>query len=236
MLPNMLLGRSRALVLVFAGILAGCAIGAATEEDNYDEDGIGGEEPTDAGADVRDGGTGGKGGSKADAADGSGDGGEDDAGLDGGDADGEDDGGDAEPVDPCAPENACADPTDLGTVRGDKGGDTIVVQGTRPQWFKVFVREADEGLLAKKLKVRGTLSSPPGKNFDLYAYRNKGCGGPNGQSNKYSTDDVVTLEWGESGVPNGKDDDEVIHFEVRWATGHVCAEDAPYTLTIRGNP
>lgn len=230
-----------AYFVALSGIFVGCAVGAGPEgEDDDFDDGWGTE---DAGADVRDSGKGGQDGSPGDAAGGAGGA---DGGADGGDGGADGDGGDGGAGGtggsggsgggelPCDATNACSAPTNVGTVRGDDGSDTLTAQGSTSQWFSVRVREVDSSPIGKKLKLRARLSSPPGMNFDLYLYRKASCGSPNAQSNNYSTDDVASLSWGEGAISNGSDDDETIHVEVRWVSGQ-CSSDALYTLTLEGN-
>ena len=223
------------------GLLAGCAVGAATdlEEDpdlvDLDDAGTGEGGIGDAGN--KDSGVGDGGSTDAGGSDDAGDG---DVGDDGGieDDGGIGDGGGEEPT--CGPPNTCFAPTNVGKVSGDKGHDVISRQGTTAEWIKVRVTEDDEGFLAGPvpLRLRLTLISPPGTNFDLFAYYERSaCGAPDKASTRVGSVDDINLQWGEDPgdlLANGKDDDQDILIEVRWVSGE-CPLTQPWQLMIEGN-
>lgn len=259
MLPAMSSLRARAsFFLVLAGILAGCAVGATTDDGDDDFDGIGAGGGQDAGTG---GGSGGNGGSTGGAGGTGGDGGAGGDGGSGGDggAGGEGgaggsggaggqggaggaggSGGGGNGI-PCDATTQCYSPTHLGSMRGDKGSDVITKQGTTSQWFSVHVTEADSGFGAidpVPMRLRVTLTSPPGTNYDLFLYgEDSVCGTPDAESTSSSTEDVVSVWWGEhpsDPFSNSVDDSQTVTLEVRAVSG-TCSSDAPYTLTIEGN-
>jgi len=241
-----------AAYFVALGLLSGCAVGVAESEDDLDygelEDAGIGDGDADGGSGGRGGsggaggsggsggtgGTGGDGGSGGEGGDG-GEGGEGGAGGEGGEGGSGGEGGGGEAIS-CDPINSCYAATGMGTVRGDKGSDSLYREGTTSQWFTVWVTEADDNILPEDMSVTAKLVSPPGTNFDLYLYRqNAACGSPSGQSNNFLTEDSVRLKWSDGDVvANGKDDSETIMVEVRWVSG-TCAKNATWTLTVTGN-
>jgi hypothetical protein len=140
----------------------------------------------------------------------------------------------------CAFVNTCQTARNIGAVRGDEGSDTVQTEGYSSEWLRVRVNEADESLIGKKLKVTITLQPANQSNFDLFVFVNEGsdaveCTTVSGSSMKtLSQTDVVTLSWGESAVPNGKDDDRWVSIEVRHMTG-TCDTTKAWTLTVKGN-
>ncbi len=236
-LPRM----SRRLVQAVAGLmlltLVGCAVGTAVLDDLE-----GGPEPEfdaapeprrDAAQPPQRDATTGDSSSGSDTGSGTGDAGATDTGA----VDASNDSG---PGPSCASPNTCPASQDLGSVSGDTGSGTRTSSATTSKWLKVRITEDDDGIIGSKLKVRISLSSPPGSNFDLYAYLPGGssgvlCTGPTSSSTNSGAPDEVTFDWGEGLVPNGSDDSRNVSIEVRHVSG-TCAAGQSWTLTVRGNP
>jgi hypothetical protein len=171
---------------------------------------------------------------------------DDDAGAYGDDAGTSDDSGTPPPPPPppppptvtCDAPNTCAGATDLGSVSGDDGGDSLVQSGETSQWFTVRVTEDDSSVFSNSLEMLATLTSPPGANFDLYVYVPGGDTRECATASKSSTTtgfDSAGVEFGEGGTfSNGDDDDRTVTVEVRSVSG-TCAPGQKWTLNIYGN-
>lgn len=136
----------------------------------------------------------------------------------------------------CAAPDPCASATDLGSVSGDTGSDTVSASGSTSQWFKVRVTENDDDIFGVKLRMRAELTSPSGTNYDLYVYVGGSCSqAATGQSTLTSTTDTVSSSFGEGGTfSNGSSDSKDVIVEVRHVSGP-CNASSPWTLTISGN-
>ncbi|MEO7097429.1 MAG: hypothetical protein ABI175_29480 [Polyangiales bacterium] len=137
----------------------------------------------------------------------------------------------------------CASSTTMGSVSGDTGSGTKTATGSDGQWLQINVTEDDSGIFSSKdLKVKITLDSPAGENFDLYVYqgKDKGDGGGlecttvAGSSTLSSGSDAVSLNWNDNHPVGGHDDTRTITIEVRPA-GDPCDPSATWTLTVAGN-
>lgn len=199
-------------------------------DDDDDDDVVGDDDDDDAG-DVDAGG-------KTDA--GKTDAGKDDAGAtDAGSSDGGGASGGG-----CAAPTACASGKLLAEMTGDLGTDTRTASGTTSTWITVPVVEGDTGPFAitgRSMRVRATLTSPTGVDFDLYAYissdlSKRECSLVAQSSRRTTATDTVNLEWGESngGLSNGSRDDANVTFEVRRVSG-TCDASTTWTLNIEGN-
>jgi hypothetical protein len=84
------------------------------------------------------------------------------------------------------------------------------------------------------------LTSPPGTNYDVYAYVNSGsdvveCTSVAGSGTSTGTTDQAHLTWGESGTfSNGNDDSRTVSIEVRPVSGP-CSAGSPYQLVVFGD-
>ncbi|HOR36235.1 MAG TPA: hypothetical protein PLN90_14815, partial [Polyangiaceae bacterium] len=136
--------------------------------------------------------------------------------------------------------NSCQSARDIGTVRGDKGSDSLQVTGATSEWLRVRVLEANESVVGQKLKVTITLQPANQTNFDLFVFVNKGsdvieCSDLAGSSMEtLSKPDTVSVSWGEGSVANGDDDHRWVSIEVRHKTGE-CDTTKKWTLTVKGN-
>ncbi len=163
------------------------------------------------------------------------------SGDDGGgspEAGGEDGGGNAA----CGtPPDACtAGATSLGSIAGDETASPVTGTGATSEWLRVDLTEQDSSIVGHAMTFTGTLTSPPGVNYDLYAYLGSSvgdiqCTTPTGQSTTTGIDQV-TFSWGETtgGVANGQDDSATVMLEVRWVSG-VCTSAQSWSLSVHGN-
>ena len=235
---------SRALgasAFALALTLAACANGGASSAEANPSDAQGSADGSLA-ADSGHGSSGGSGGSSGSSS-GSGSGGDDsgsgdDASDDGGSTG--DDGGDEGGVVSCAPTDMCVTTAaNLGTIAGDASGGPVTANAMTSEWLRVDLQETISSPFAAAMKITATLSSPPGLNFDLYAYLGGGlgsivCTGPKGQStNPAGQNDVVSFQWGETGTfANNQDDSATVMLEVRAVTP-VCGGGS-WTLSVTG--
>ncbi len=140
----------------------------------------------------------------------------------------------------CTSPNGCPTGTALGTLRGDKGSDSVQATGATSQWLTVRLVEADSSPIGQGMQVAATLTSPPGANFDLYLYLNKGsdqsaCGSASTDESKLlaGQTDVANVRWGEGAIANGAVDDRTLSIEVRQVSGTCTA--ATWSLDVQGN-
>lgn len=146
-------------------------------------------------------------------------------------------GPEAAPDPACASPHACTDSEELpGTLLGDVAYGSATAQGATSRWFRARLREtayAFDGAM----RVSAELTSPPGTNFDLVVYMNKGadvveCGVVAGRSSTTGVDRVV-VTWGKD-TPPGFDDSRWVTFEVRHVSG--ACDGTPWSLVIKGGP
>jgi hypothetical protein len=136
------------------------------------------------------------------------------------------------------------------SISGDTASSPRTITGAASQWFTVDVTEDVGGIFstARNLRLKATLTSPPGKNFDLFLYLPTSGGVKECHLNDESSeeaagvDDVVSLVWGEgdSGDPNGSSDTRTVTIEVREikdpaAPAATCDPTAKWTLKLEGN-
>jgi hypothetical protein len=217
------------------GCAAGCAVGSVEGEYDVPE---GGGSPGDG-----DGGTSGDGHQHMGMPEAGGVDAEDDGsegGNDGG-SDAQNDGsGDGGGI-ACTSPNTCQSATSLGTMSGDTSGSDLSSQGDTAEWLVADVTENDSSPLAVPMKLKVTLTSPPGMNFDLYAYLGSTVSAIECTTVKASSmngvgqTDTVSLEWGETGVlANGVDDSRHVSVEVRYVSG-TCDPSSKWTLDLHGH-
>jgi len=172
---------------------------------------------------------------------GAGDSGGDDGGSSGGDAAPGDDGGGA--LCSTSPDQCVASATSLGSVAGDQSGATVAASGYTSEWLRLDETEQDSSPAAKPMIFTATLTSPPGMNYDLYAYLGPSgsvgtpeCATAKGQStNPAGEQDQVTFQWGETGTfANGSDDSATVMIEVRWVSG-ACSTSQNWSLSAHGD-
>jgi hypothetical protein len=165
----------------------------------------------------------------------------DDGGLDAGDdgsiAEGGDDGGNAA----CgvSPDSCDASATPLPSIAGDQSGPTVGASGYTSEWLRIDVTEQDNSVVGKKLTFTAALTSPPGMNYDLYAYLGGSvgdiqCSNPKAQSTSTTGIDQVSFQWGEGAVANGSDDSATVMLEIRWVSG-ACTNTQNWSLSAHGD-
>ena len=162
------------------------------------------------------------------------------SGSGGGDSGG-DDGGNA--TCSTSPDQCVAGATSLGSVAGDESGSTVSASGYTSQWLRLDETEQDSSPVGKPMIFTATLTSPPGMNYDLYAYLgasggvgNIECTTVKGQStNPAGEQDQVSFQWGETGgIANGSDDSATVMIEVRWVSG-ACSTSQNWSLAAHGD-
>jgi len=123
----------------------------------------------------------------------------------------------------------------LGEISGDTGANVVSSGSWNEEWYIVYVREDDSGLSGVYLSATANLYSPPGVDFDLYAYcfdcgtavvASSSLGGLTGHN------DIVNLRGDDDQPLGGENDGHWILLEVRYWTSNRCAS---YSLTITGN-
>jgi len=169
------------------------------------------------------------------------DSGGDDGGGSGDDASG-DDGGNA--LCSTSPDQCVAGATSLGSVAGDETGATVSASGYTSEWLRLDETEQDSSPIGQAMIFTATLTSPPGMNYDLYAYLGASGGVGNiecttikGQStNPAGEIDQVTFQWGETtgGIANGNDDSATVMIEVRWVSG-ACSTTQNWSISAHGD-
>lgn len=149
---------------------------------------------------------------------------------------GKDGGGDGGTVPACPPANACASATELEGVSGDTGSDVRETSSRTSKWFKIPV--VDKFTIFNAIEsVTMELESPPGTNFDLYAYlppdgKSDACKGVTPRkSTKTSGKDSVSLDWEDV---SGDPDTRTVVVEVRHVSG-TCPAPENWKLKITGN-
>jgi hypothetical protein len=147
------------------------------------------------------------------------------------------DDGEPAPVDDEPPEcstSTCEDATDLGTVAGDTGTDQRSRQGSGSAWFTVYVAETNFSPVGHKMRLKATLVSPEGSNYDVFI-RGDRCGGPvEAESTEPAgSTDSATAEWGEGFAANNKEDSRQMYIEVRHVSG--ACDPGRWTLLVSGN-
>jgi hypothetical protein len=129
-------------------------------------------------------------------------------------------------------------------VAGDETGATVGASGYTSEWLRLDETEQDSSPIGKAMTFTATLTSPPGLNYDLYAYLgasggvgNIECTTVKGQStNPAGEQDQVTFTWGEStgGVANDSDDSATVMIEVRWVSG-ACSTSQNWSISAHGD-
>jgi hypothetical protein len=140
----------------------------------------------------------------------------------------------------CAHQGTCAASQSLGIVSGDTGMDQASATDWPSRFVRINVTEDDSGVTGAPMQVYARLISPPGANFDLYAYLDPdsmtlACNAPYAQSvHPAGTDDEISLDWGEGSVPNGGIDGRDVVYEIRHVTG-ACGPSSEWALSVFGN-
>lgn len=157
--------------------------------------------------------------------------------VDGG-GDGGTDGGTGQ----CTAPNTCVGGITMTPVSGDKNADTSTQTGSTSRWLKIRVSEDDSSIVGESMKLKLTLTSPPGTNFDMRVFlAGDGSGqkcppeGADRTTNTVAGADVTSIEWGEMGITsNGSDDDRTVSVEIVHVSG-TCTTGQNWTLLAEGN-
>ncbi|HEY6458557.1 MAG TPA: hypothetical protein VIY73_00355 [Polyangiaceae bacterium] len=245
-------------LLAGAALAVACANGGSSDEGVFDEGGSDvGASGSGSGGSTSSGGTGssgGKGGSSsgsssssgspsssgssrgAESSSGGGDAGDDGSASDDGGSTG-DDGGTCSSY----PDTCSAGATSLGSVAGDESGATESASGSTSEWLRLDETEQDSSPVGKAMNFTAVLTSPPGTNYDLYAYLGSSVGDiqcttvKGSSTNPAGQPDQVTFSWGETGgIANGADDSATVMIEVRWVSG-ACSTSQNWSLQAHGD-
>lgn len=145
-------------------------------------------------------------------------------------------------LDPCKT-NTCALAKNIGSISGDEKGPAKTITGATSQWFTIEVQETVTGFLSSStdLSLAATLTSPAGKNFDLFVYvpdggGTKECHLPDQKSENTTGDDKATVGWGDTFASS---DTRTVSIEVReivdpTAPAAACDPTAKWTLKLEG--
>lgn len=150
-------------------------------------------------------------------------------------------------LDPCKV-LTCNTSKSQSSISGDTSTSARTITGAASQWFTVDVTEDNNSFSGRSLRLRATLTSPPGKNFDLFLYLPTQGGIKECRLNEESSeegpgvDDKVSLVWGEAdgSLPNGSNDTRTVTIEVREIVDAsvpavACDPTAKWTLKLEGN-
>lgn len=145
--------------------------------------------------------------------------------------------------DPCA-KNTCSGVKDIGALSGDTGSPSRTITGATGRWLTLTLEENETGLFAsgRKLRLKATLTSPAGHNFDLFIYQPgaaKQCTAIEKASESVTDPDIASISFGEDdgGGGNGFSDTSIVTVEVReiGGTAGTCDPTALWTLKLEGN-
>lgn len=137
----------------------------------------------------------------------------------------------------CAPTNTCATARKsiIASIPGDDALVPLEMRGSTSEFVQLRITESSS--LWYDLKVKATLVSPPGTNFDLLMYVPSGdtatdCSVFAAASSATSGEDVVRATWSDSLV---SDDSRNVVFEIRNVSG-MCSNNpaARWVLKIQG--
>ena len=128
--------------------------------------------------------------------------------------------------------NDCSSATDLGTVGGDTGHDTLSHDGIGSLWLQVLVSETAG--LNHPLSYTVSLTSPVGGDYDLYVSEGGQDGPDCGATPVQGTGDPESVSngWQDSQMGVGNDG-RTLSIEVRYVSGTDC--DTPWHLTVTGH-
>jgi hypothetical protein len=138
-----------------------------------------------------------------------------------------------------SPDTCNASATSLGSVAGDVSGSPVGASGYTSEWLRLDETEQDSSIVGHPMIFTATLTSPPGMNYDLYAYLGSSigdvqCTNPKGQSTNTTGTDQVSFQWGEGAIANGVDDSATVMIEVRWVSG-ACTTTQNWSLSAHGD-
>ena len=136
------------------------------------------------------------------------------------------------------PMNTCQTARLFGTIAGDQGAETAMTTGTCAEYVSLRVGEEDSNTFGVPMKTKLTLNNTLA-NFDMYVFFDPNaddlqCSMPYAKSVTASTtQESVSLTWGEGTIANGKDDGRTVVIAVVKADGP-CGTGS-WTLLAEGN-
>lgn len=156
-------------------------------------------------------------------------------------------GGSSSGTDPCKA-LTCTTAKAQTPISGDTGNPARTLTGATTQWFTINVTEDNNSISGQALRLRASLTSPPGKNFDLFVYRSETTNVKECHANEESSElaagqvDKVSISWGEADgdIPNFTSDEATITIGVKEIVdpalpAATCDPTAKWTLKLEGN-
>lgn len=124
---------------------------------------------------------------------------------------------------------SCTSATSLGSMSGDQGSTSFVANGTSSAWYRVRLREDNDGVVYLSATI--TLSVPVGADYDLYVYCGSSCGGAVAASSILGSNatETVRVRWDDDW---GSDDSYDVLIEVRYFSG---SSPNAWSLNVTGN-
>ncbi len=133
----------------------------------------------------------------------------------------------------------------IGSVSGDTADAGVKATGTTSAWVHVRVTEDDSAWSGRPVRLRATLTSPGGADFELHAFldtsRNDDagldCAHEVGTAIRGAEGSTLDISWGDpaDASANGVDDGRTVALEVRHVAGE-CRAGASWTLDVQGGP
>jgi hypothetical protein len=116
----------------------------------------------------------------------------------------------------------------LGTICGDQDAGVLSSSGCGDGWFRAHISECFSGFGFPDIRVRVTLQSPPGTDYDLYLYGTDGTLIGSSTSGTGVTDSIAVAHTDNFGA----DDSFDIIIEVRRYSAFPCTN---WSLQVSGN-
>jgi hypothetical protein len=113
--------------------------------------------------------------------------------------------------------------------------DTATV--TTSKWFSVLVVDSSDPFSSDPESYTATLTSPPGMQFNLYAYESMIASSPTPNCfaaaiHGMGDPETISDQWTDNPLST---DDRIILLEVRYVSGDLCGSSAQWTLTVAGH-
>lgn len=130
--------------------------------------------------------------------------------------------------------NSCLSADTVTEIAGDAGEDVRVISGTTERFIKVFVAETVGSVISyPDLKFTARLDNSPGMDFDLHVYAADSEPHCDEEAVEATTEPAIVVgSWNDD---LNSDDGRWMVFEIVYAGGQECGQNAEWTLTIAGN-
>jgi len=135
---------------------------------------------------------------------------------------------DPPPGQACPTVATCEGAVTIGAIAGDTGTGGFVRAGAGSAFLRLRVVEVDDGYVGRGMRFTATLSPESVQAYDLVVHR--GCSSDSSAEEAKEARSSVTQSWGESLVPNGKDDSRDLVVEVRQVAP--CTNPPPWRLAV----